>query len=378
MGRGRGDVKGGEIFLLFLNRLIGWHRICIEEGRGKGRDLSHKKCLMGLPSPTVVDLFCGAGLLSYGFCSAGFRPVFAIDSNEDSIASYRKNVGDAACVGDVRNIPPGLRCEVIVAGPPCQGFSILGLRDSQDTRNNLCLVVPLWAQETRCKVVVVENVPQFVKSFQHEAMVKKLRNQGFAIESWMLNAADFGTPQNRKRSFTIASKIGLPEMPLKNDIKVTVREAFKSLPSNDSDPMCSFPTPSSLAMARFKNTPLGGGKDDIMKNAPDICLDSWFERRGQTTDVWGRILWEKPSNTIRCYFQNPTTGRYIHPEKDRVITLREGARLQDIPDSWIFQGKRTSVVKQIGNGVPIKLGRIIGKNLHSIFNNYKQNKKIIS
>ncbi len=332
---------------------------------------------MALPSPTVVDLFCGAGLLSYGFCSAGFRPVFAIDSNEDSIASYRRNVGRSACVGDVRSIPTGLRCEVVVAGPPCQGFSLLGQQDSRDPRNRLCLVVPLWAQETQCKVVVVENVPQFVKSYQYATMVTELKNQGFAVKSWMLNAADFGTPQNRKRSFTIASKIGLPEMPLQKKQKTTVREAFKNLPSQNSDSMHISPVPSNLAMARFKNTPCGGGKDDIMKNAPDICLDSWFERRGQTTDVWGRMLWEKPSNTIRCYFQNPTTGRYVHPEENRVITLREGARLQDIPDSWIFQGRRTSAVKQIGNGVPIKIGRIIGKNIHNIFNNYQRSNKII-
>ena len=318
-------------------------------------------------TPTFVDLFCGAGLMSQGFVSAGFQPVFAVDSNEDSIASYRRNIGRVAQVGDVRNIPAGLRCEVVVAGPPCQGFSLIGKRDSLDPRNRLCLVVPVWAQETKCNVVVVENVPQFVQSLEYKAMVGNLKKQGFAVQLWFLNAADFGTPQKRKRSFTVASKIGLPNCPTKQDKKTTVREAFKNLPSRHSDPMYAYPVPSQLAMERFASTPSEGSKSDIMKNAPDICLDSWFSRGAQTTDVWGRMRWDEPSNTVRCYFQNPTTGRYVHPEENRVITLREGARLQDIPDDWILLGKRTSIVRQIGNGVPINLATMIGKKIKNIF-----------
>ena len=318
-------------------------------------------------APTFVDLFCGAGLLSQGFVSAGFRPVFAVDSNEDSVASYRRNIDHVAQVGDVRNIPAGLRCQVVVAGPPCQGFSLIGKRDSLDPRNRMCLVVPIWARETKCEVVVVENVPQFVQSIEYKTMIGDLEKQGFAIKKWVLNAADFGTPQKRKRSFTLASKIGLPNAPVKQNKKATVREAFKNLPSQRNDPLHAYPVPSPLAMQRFMNTPSEGGKRDIMKNAPDICLDSWFSRGAQTTDVWGRMRWNEPSNTVRCYFQNPTTGRYVHPEKNRVITLREGARLQDIPDNWVLLGRRTSIVRQIGNGVSIRLAEKIATNVFNLF-----------
>ena len=307
--------------------------------------------------------------MSQGFLAAGFQPVFAVDSNKDSIASYRRNISNVAQLADVRNVPSGLRCEVLVAGPPCQGFSLLGKQDALDPRNRLCLVVPVWARKTQCEIVIVENVPQFVQSIEYKAMIGDLEKQGFAVKSWLLNAADFGTPQNRKRSFTVASKVGLPNAPLKTDKKITVRVAFKNLPSKYSDLMHAYPTPSQLAMQRFMNTPSEGSKSDIMKNAPDICLDSWFSRGAQTTDVWGRMRWDKPANTVRCYFQNPTTGRYVHPEKNRVITLREGARLQDVPDGWVFEGKRTSIVKQIGNGVPINLAKIIGQSIKSFFVN---------
>ena len=96
-----------------------------------------------------------------------------------------------------------------------------------------------------------------------------------------------------------------------------------------------------------------------MRLAPEICPASWAKVGCQATDVWGRMDPDKPANTLRCTFQNPSKGRYLHPTEDRVLSLREGARLQGVPDDWTFVGKPYPVARQIGNGVPVPLARAV-------------------
>src|SRR5215208_583843 len=119
---------------------------------------------LSLNRPTVVDLFAGAGLLSSAFVAERFRVVLAIEQNRVAAATYRANVGDHVVVGDVNRIAPTGACDVLVAGPPCQGFSTLGTRDQSDPRNRLCLKVGVWAEALRPKIVVVGNVPTFLGS----------------------------------------------------------------------------------------------------------------------------------------------------------------------------------------------------------------------
>lgn len=177
----------------------------------------------------TIELFCGAGLIGAGFSSVGFEPVYAVDLEKDAIATYNTNMKHkVGVVSDVKKIKK-MKADVIIAGPPCQGFSTLGKRDSKDERNKLSLVVFDWAKTVKPKVVVIENVPQFLSSVYYRKLVKKFGELGYESVAWVLDAYDYGTAQYRKRSFTIFSKIGLPATPKTHKRKLTIQDAFKGL-----------------------------------------------------------------------------------------------------------------------------------------------------
>jgi len=113
--------------------------------------------------------------------------------------------------------------------------------------------------------------------------------------------------------------------------------------------------------------PEGGDKRDIMRAAPELAPPSWWSFPGQLTDVWGRMEWDRPANTLRTCLQNASKGRYIHPEQERVISLREAARLHSIEDTWSFSGLPTQVARQIGNSVPPRLGRAVARCVRQLF-----------
>lgn len=313
-----------------------------------------------------VDIFSGAGLLSQGFKLAGFVPKAAYDIDTDAISSYIRNIAQVGIVSGVSDIPERTKAPVLIAGPPCQGFSTLGRRDPKDSRNRLCLQVPLWAKSIEADVVIVENVPPFIESMHWRTMKNELAGNGYEIDVWTLDAADYGTPQHRMRTFTIASRRGLPNMPPKKGV-IPSAEVFSTEGLNAEDPMHIWPVPQGIAMERIRMIPPRGDKRSLMKTYPGLCPESWFKIGTQATDVWGRIDPSRPTNTLRCCFQNPSKGRYIHPYEDRVISLREGARLQGIPDTWVMFGSRTSIARQIGNGVPIPLALSIAQSIRSVF-----------
>lgn len=315
--------------------------------------------------PRVVDLFAGAGLLSGAFQAEGYDIRLALERDSDAVGSYRCNVGDHVQACDVEQAVPSGHADVIIAGPPCQGFSTLGSMNQRDPRNRLTLQIPRWTRTLRPKAVVIENVAAFLQAPVWEELSARLEAQGYQIFTLTLNAVDFGVAQNRIRSFTVATKRSGTLIPIASrDPRPTVRRAWRglrSIPKTGS--LHVAPVPSDLALARMKAIPHGGDKRDILRKAPDLAPPSWANVRSEVTDVWGRMRWDAPANTLRTCFQNPSKGRYIHPDKDRVITLREGARLQSIPDHWRFCGSRSSIARQIGNGVPILLGRAVAKAL---------------
>ena len=318
--------------------------------------------------PGFVDLFCGAGLLSHAFKSCGFEPQYAIDLDKKAIASYRRNVSECAEVSDVSKVATGLSADVLIAGPPCQGFSTLGRRDPKDARNGLGLHIIDWAKSLLPKVVVIENVPGFVKTAWFRKLSKGLESQGYSINVLILKATDYGTAQKRTRAFTIATRIGPVHIPVPGRSPArNFRDAVESRPLRSDDPMHIWPKPTDLAFNRFVAIPPMGGKKELMLNRPDLCPSSWSRIPGEATDVWGRINPDIPTNTIRCSFQSPSKGRYIHPDENRSISLREGARLQGIPDSWMMHGKPGPIARQIGNGVPIPLGKAVAKSVMRTF-----------
>lgn len=311
----------------------------------------------------MIDLFCGAGLLSAGFHGRGFESVLALDIDPNCIRSYNANVAPVAEIGSVAQ-PKAISARALLVAPPCQGFSTLGRRDSKDERNDLCLHVPRWAKLVRPEVIVVENVPPFIESAQWRKMVRQLNAMGYEDLAWVLDAADYGAPQHRERAITIASKIGLPRMPRKRKRQI-VDPVFRGIRRND--PMHLWPEPSRLALNRFRRIPPGGDWRDVYEASPRSCPPSWRTLGTNATDIWGRVKLGRPSNTLKSRFQNPSLGRYVHPEMDRVISLREGARIQGIPDDWILSGRRESVARQIGNGVPVPLASAVAGVVHELF-----------
>jgi DNA (cytosine-5)-methyltransferase 1 len=318
---------------------------------------------------TTIDLFAGAGLMTEGFRQAGFNSIFAAEADPRAVASFNRNLEGVARVWDVRTIESSLQSDVIVAGPPCQGFSTLGKRDSNDERNKLSLSVLDWMRSAKPKVVVIENVPQFVESKYWKRIQATAAKHGYQGCSWVLNAVDFGAPQKRTRAFCILSRIGLPLKPQPTQrIPVTVREAFDGLPEQLDDlTQHVAPAPVGIALERIRLIPEKGDKRDVLRIAPNLCPPSWARMGEQAVDVWGRMRLDEPSNTIRCSFQNASKGRYLHPTEDRVISIREGARLQGVPDAWMFEGDRSSMARQIGNGVPIPLAKAVAESIRQLF-----------
>ena len=314
--------------------------------------------------PNVVDLFAGAGLLSYAFRKEGFRLTKAVEIDAVAASTYRKNLGDHVEVADVRRAKPDGSCDVLIAGTPCQGFSSLGRRDADDPRNVLSLEVVRWARALRPKVIVIENVPNFLSAPVWRKLERRIVRMGYSVSACVLDAFDFGAPQLRRRSFTIATRGSAPQIRGLHRIYnlESVLEAWRGLPEEPDGRNNHFsPCPSNIALARMRMIPPGGDKRDILRRAPRLCARSWATTVNEATDVWGRMAWDRPCNTLRTAFQNASKGRYIHPEQHRVISLREAARLHAIPDSYAFEGLPTQVARQIGNSVPPALGRAVAR-----------------
>ena len=214
------------------------------------------------------------------------------------------------------------------------------------------------AQELNPLIVVVENVAPFVKTPEWLWLASGLQRLGYCVYSELLDAADFGAAQRRRRSFTIATRVGsFPIRRLTQFRHATVREAWEGLPAKpDGSNWHYSPKPSAIALERMRRIPPGGGKAELMRVVPDLCPPSWWRSRVELTDVWGRLRWDEPSNTVRTCFNNASKGRYIHPDQNRVISIREAARLQSISDEFQFTGYPIDVARQIGNGVPPALG----------------------
>jgi DNA (cytosine-5)-methyltransferase 1 len=311
--------------------------------------------------PVVVDLFAGAGLFSRAFRDLGFRVDRAIELDPVAAETYALNNGRHVEVADVRKRDTSA-CDILIAGPPCQGFSTLGSRNPSDPRNLLSLEVVRWARATRPLIVVVENVAAFLKAPVWALLKNELESIGYEVSAGIYDAVDFGVAQRRARSFTFASRVGLPQLnPDKRATgPVSVKEAWEGLPPTPNGRNQHYaPEPTPLARSRMRVIPTGGDKRDLMRHAPQLCPPSWWKTRNEVTDIWGRMLWEEPANTLRTGLLDPTKGRYIHPEQDRVISLREAARLHSIDDTWVFHGSPSRIARQIGNSVPPLLGRAI-------------------
>lgn len=352
---------------------------------------------------SLVDLFSGAGGLTAGFCcelGAGyapfvptFTPVFAIDSNPDAGASYTCNFGDHVIVDSIQNIrldrtrdgrfgfsntrkdgsvirtiplPAGI--DVVVGGPPCQGFSPLGRMNNwrkEDPRNSLWVYFMHVVRELLPSIFLLENVPEILTSRQGQAILDEAHQLGYFLAApRVLDASAYGVPQKRRRAFILGSRIGPIELPPPTGVTITVREAFRELPGASGDPLHILRNPTETSLLRYRAIPEGGNRFDLMNNAPDITPKCWMNKPTGSTDVMGRLWWDRPAVTIRTEFFKPEKGRYLHPSEDRPITHREAAVLQTFPNSFVFMGSKIEIARQIGNAVPPVLAYHIASVIH--------------
>ena len=322
---------------------------------------------------TAVDLFAGAGGFTLGFVQAGFVPVFAVEMDKAAAATYEANFGPHCFAKDVNDVETFPATDVIIGGPPCQGFSNLGARIPNDPRNQLWRHYVRAVEQTRPAVFVVENVPPLLNSEEGQELIRETRALGYNVEGRILNSADYGVPQVRKRTIIIGSRLGpvvFPEPthidPKKRGLQTlhrvdwaTVKQAISDLSLEPTEYSLHFkrnPTPKSIE--RYKHIPPGGNRWNL---PPDLMPDCWKRKTKGGTDLFGRLRWDEPSVTIRTEFFKPEKGRYLHPEAHRPITHREAARIQCFPDEFTFKGSKTEIAKQIGNAVPVKLAHAIAQ-----------------
>ena len=352
--------------------------------------------------PTTIDLFAGCGGLSRGFSDVGCRIVAGVESQQSAAATFAVNFPESRTFHrDIQhyrfsNIES---VDLIIGGPPCQGFSNLGRRDPGDLRNRMWKRYVRVVKGSECKVFVIENVDRFAESNEVRALRRATQRggalDGFEIEVYTLNAADFGVSQRRQRTFVIGSRIGPigpPEPTHQRDPGgplpqwLTVRDAIEDLdwpvdelelPDRTID-LLGDRSPGafklqeihvgrrymSRSLERFRYIRPGGGRHDL----PDrLKSDCWLNHSTGSSDVLGRLDWDKPSVTIRTEFFKPEKGRYLHPAMDRAITHAEAALLQGFDDRHLWCGSKVEIARQIGNAVPPPLARSIGRRVVTAF-----------
>lgn len=340
--------------------------------------------------PTVIDLFAGVGGLSLGFEQAGFHVVLANEYDDEIAAAYRKNhldtkmvVGDITALNleDTFGVFAG-KIDVIIGGPPCQGFSQKGQRKTiHDKRNFLFKYYVKVVELVHPRYFVMENVPNLLTAengYFRKEIVELFNGMGYSLNTGILNAADYGVPQNRRRAVIIGKRDGnAPPLPIKTEQRVTIWDAigdlaylesgegqeeqqYANLPASDyakslRGDMCVLHNHvatkhSKLALERLALIPPNCGKEVL----PDEHLT-----KSIYSGTWCRMIKDDISVTITTRFDTPSSGRFTHPYLNRAITVREAARIQSFPDSFVFTGTKSSQMKQVGNAVPPRLANAV-------------------
>lgn len=370
-------------------------------------------------TPTVIDLFAGAGGLSFGLAEAGFDVRLGLDFDKHAMSTYALNHPWAIpIVGDVREFSGSQlldaaaldEVDLLAGGPSCQGFSTHGKRLADDPRNFLYQEFMRLVAETRPRAVLMENVKGLLISAKgrYKAEVERaFEDLGYSVNSRVLLAADFGVPQRRERVFFLASRLGEPidfpnpthgpigtestvGAPGKRRRHVSVAEALSDLPLIGTDQRQDFlpydrPAESGYQKAMRRDSsglwnhisrPLSAHAHSIVSKIPpgkglrSLAPDDLPERfkrmrristgelRSDCTTLYHRLSPDTPSYTITCYFTNVSAGAFTHPVENRAISPREAARLQSFPDRFRFVG--ASIPRQIGNAVPPLLAQAVG------------------
>lgn len=320
---------------------------------------------------TAIDLFSGAGGLTQGLKQAGFSVVGAVESVSTYAESYRMNHPKTNLKeSDITKVNPtaymkelGLKVgelDLLAGCPPCQGYSTIGTRNrgtKDDPRNELVYEVLRFAIAFQPKTIMMENVPALNNDDRLKRLVDELKKLGYTVDHKVLKMSHYNVPQARRRMIMLASRfddIEVVKQELDEDKMKTVREAISFLPptGDNNDPLHdTTDNRSDKVKNRIAMIPKdGGSRSDLGEELQLEC----HKRTSGFRDVYGRMAWDKPSPTITGGCNNPSKGRFIHPEENRVITLREAALLQTFPADYKFSFKsgKTGVAMMIGNALP--------------------------
>lgn len=310
----------------------------------------------------AIDLFCGAGGLSYGFEKAGFNTVFAVESNKVYAQTFIENFpkADVFC-GDIREIPDDKikelnkknEIDIIIGGPPCQGFSLagkIGRKFLEDERNYLFLEYARFVKIIEPKLFVLENVASLI-THNKGTTITEIENQfksiGYKIQYKVLNAANYLVPQNRRRVFIVGTKEGFDfNYPKEEVVRISVKEAIDDLPKLESGESSTIPLHNAMnhskqMLQKMHYVKDGGNRNDI----PEFL-------RPTSGDIRKYIRYNsaKPSFCVTGDMR-----KIFHYNQNRALTCRELARLQTFPDDYVFCGSSIEIQQQIGNAVPCNL-----------------------
>ncbi len=334
-----------------------------------------------MPDPRryqLIDLFAGCGGMTRGFCDSDrFEPVFAVECDPDAAETYRENFDGSHVVEvPIEDVAVFPSADVVIGGPPCQGFSPLNRDVVGFERRGLWREYMRALEQAEPMAFVMENVPELLASAEYAEFKKRAETDlGFAVKEDVLNAADFGVPQRRRRAIAIGVRSGSvpwPRVSHREEEWVSFRTAVEGLPLKpDGKAWHRARNPRPFSVRRYKAVPRdGGNRFQMQKNLDraglgDLVPRCWREKPTGTTDVFGRLWWDKPAYTIRTEFYKPEKGRYLHPSAHRPITVREAARCMTFDDDFVLPEDQamTSVARQIGNAVPPLLARRIAEAL---------------
>jgi DNA (cytosine-5)-methyltransferase 1 len=387
-------------------RLRGADEFAVYRARQAGLPL-RKRSLFRL-----IDLFAGAGGMSLGFGRAFghvFQPVWANDFNSYACRTYVANFGSHCYEGDIVDLLESNdvsipEADVVIGGPPCQGFSLLNKNRRDDPRKALWLPYLDIVERSGASVFLMENVPQLLGSEEHNHILARAKEMGFQVASAKLLAADYGVPQRRARAFLLGCRTAdpasvFPPRPThcaprdgqgtlfssepESDLAMrdwrTVRDAIGDLPQPVGTELrrdVGAPldlhfgrNPTPISLERYRMVPEGGNRFDLRTDEKDLRPSCWVRKDSGGTDLFGRLWWARPSVTIRTEFFKPEKGRYLHPDQHRPITHREAARLQTFPDSFRFEGSKSEIAKQIGNAVPPLLAARLADCVYALLRN---------
>ncbi|MDM8215714.1 DNA cytosine methyltransferase [Desulfovibrio piger] len=354
----------------------------------------------------LVDLFSGCGGMTLGFSDTrfcgGFKSIFAIDHDKAAAASYGLNFGQHIICGDIekwvgRRIP---KADIVIGGPPCQGFSLLNKAREGDSRRALWQPYMDIVAESDAYVFIIENVQGLFNSPEHHAINQRAKELGFLTSAARLNAADYGVPQTRIRTFILgwkkhlAASIPFPPCPTHSSKPdesgilawKTTRDAIGDLPppvGTEIRDMVSplnlhfGRTPTEKSLKRYRAVPPGGNRFDLQQNAPELTPACWIRKTSGGTDLFGRLWWDRPSVTIRTEFFKPEKGRYLHPDQHRPITHREAARLMGFPDDFQFTGSKIEIARQIGNAVPPPLAGAVARHIRMLMDSWAESALLV-